>query len=319
MVSVTRLNDTGGNFTLPSQFSSEDFLLFTTFNNKIMAEPDDHEREPEEEEEESDQETRQQKLRLAYILEAFTPQRLERLLTLAEGSSSSDTFELRSLKEVAPGFRGDFINFTLKDTVYTEMEREAPIFPLEFPTAEITPLRKIVPKDATEMKAMDEKLTLISKGLQLALRFQLQALKSIDPTVDEQISDGLFCGLCMTAHAFSALQLERHTTAAVRGRISEAVSGSQVPEIVKKIKKSFFRSKGGSSEAPPSDGEEEEEEPMAKKKREPRRRWFLGKRPQPGPYYPQRGRVRFYRGPPGRSFRGRGRGRGRGNQTTGPP
>jgi hypothetical protein len=239
-------------------------------------------------------------------------------LTLAEGSSSSDSFELRSLKEVAPGFRGDFINFTLKDTVYTEMEKEAPGFPLEFPAAEIMPLRKMVPKDVTEMKAMDEKLTSISKGLQVALKYQVQALMSIDPTVDEDIADGVFCGLCITAHAFSALQVERHTTPQVRGRISEAVSGSQVPEIVKKAKKSFFRNKGGASEAPPSDGEEEEEEPMVKKRREPRKRWFMGKRPQPGPYYPQTGRVRFYR-PPGRSFRGRGRGRGRGSQTAGPP
>jgi hypothetical protein len=283
-----------------------------------MAEPEDEEHEAQEEQEESQEERRQKKLKLAYILETFTPQRVERLLTLAEGPASSDTFELRSLKEVAPGFKGDFINFTLKDTVYTEMEKEAPGFPLEFPTAEIIPLKKIVPKDATEMKAMDEKLTLISKGLQLALRYQVQALLSIDPTVEEDVADGVFCGLCMTAHAFSALQVERHTTPQVRGRISEAVSGSQVPEIVKKIKKSFFRNRGGGSEASPSDGEEEESEPMVKRKREPKKRWFLGRRPQPGPFNLQRGRVRFYR-PPGRAFRGRGRGRGRGTQAAGPP
>jgi hypothetical protein len=285
-----------------------------------MAEQEQHEQESEEEGSESEQESQSKDIRLAYILQALTPQTLRRLVTLAEGSSSSDSYEMRTLKEVAPGFRGDFINFTLKDTVYAEMSKEAPEYPAQFPVAEITPLKKTVPKDAAEVRAMDEKLTLISKGLQVALQYQVQALMSLDSGVDEQISDGIFCGLCMTAHAFSALQLERHTTPAVRGRISEAVTGSQVPEIVKKIKKSFFRSKGGSSEAPPSDGEEEEDEPMVKKKREPRKRWFMGRRPEAGPPLPQRGGFRFYKPRrPGRPFRGRGRGRSRGNQTPGPP
>jgi hypothetical protein len=281
-----------------------------------MADQEEQEQESEEEQSQSGSEPEPMDPRLAWILDNLTPDNFHRLMQLTEDRPRGDTYEMAGLKEVAPGFKGDFINFTLKDTVYADMAKEAPDYPVQFPVIDITPQKKVYPKDVAEVRAMDEKLTFIAKTLQLALQYEVSALISTDDRMDENITDGVFCGLCMTAHALSALQLERYTTAQWRGKIAEVSPGSQVPDIVKKIKKSFFRGKGGSAEEPPSEDEEEEApEPMGKARRTQKRRWFTQRRPRGRTAPSYKGGFRLYQPHPGLlpsklPFRGRGRGRG---------
>jgi hypothetical protein len=290
-----------------------------------MAEPEEREQESENEEAISGSGSDATDPEVAAMLKELTPAKIRKLLKLADEPAGRESQEMSSLKEVAPGFKGDFINFTLKDTVYAEMVKESPGCSMEFPMVEIAPLKKVYPKDAAEVKASDESLALISKGLQVAIQYQLENLQSTHDGLDPALTDGIFCGLCLTAHAFSALQLERHTNAHWRGRISEATSGSQEPKIVQQIKKKFFRKGGGSPEAPPADEDDSESEPMVKQKRpEFKRKWWLSRRSRASLPPSKREEVYFYRphvpGTPVRFHnRGRGHGRGRGRGAARPP
>jgi hypothetical protein len=293
----------------------------------VQEDQEEEEQEEEEEQSSSNSEVVPRDPRLKYLLEKFTPEAIDTLIGMAKNTQAKDSCEMVHLKGVAPDFKGDFVNFVLKDSIYTEMISEAPDFTMRFEAVPIGPLKKVLPKDAAEVRAMDENLTLISQNLQVAIKYLVHGLSATDRHTDEAVSDGLFCGLCLTAHAFSALQVERHTTAALRSRIVEATAGSQVPTVVQKVKKSFFRPGGGGAEAPPPEEEEEDdEEDLARmrRKRRDRKRWFTSsstphrlaefRRPKPKfyrPYSPGRPARPPFRGRERRRGRGNGRGRGR--------
>jgi hypothetical protein len=253
---------------------------------------------------------------LRQLMRMLTPDRIRALLELSEKKVGDDSQEMANLKEVAQDFKGDFVNFTLKDTAYADIVREAPEFTQEFRAAEIAPLRRIPPKDAAEARAMDENLAVISKNLQLAIRYLCSLLRKIYDEMDPEITDGIFCSLCLTAHSFAALQVERHTTAALRGRISDAVTSSQMPSVVKKAK-TFFRGGGGGREPSPSE-EDDSDGVLRRKKRPPekQRRWSTGRHLPIHYRAAQFGPPRFYH--PWQP-RGGGRGRGRGHRGGEPP
>jgi Ni/Co efflux regulator RcnB len=261
-------------------------------------------------EEDSASDSEADRVRVRRILRMFTPETVEALLELTAKKVGDDSQKMANLKEVAQDFKGDFVNFTLKDTVYADMVKDAPEFTHEFRAAEVAPLRRTAPKDAAEVKAMDENLTVISKNLQLAIRYLCSLLRRIYDELDPEITDGIFCSLCLTAHSFSALQVERHTTAALRGKISDAATGSQVPSVVKKAK-TFFRGGGGGREPSPSD-EDDSDDVLRKKKRPPekQRRWSTGRNLPIQYRMAQYGPTKFYQWQPRGGGRGRGRGRG---------
>jgi hypothetical protein len=258
--------------------------------------------------------------RVARMLNSLSADEFLALIDLAKKSSAKDSREMKALKDAAPEFSGDFINFVLKESLLADILKEAPSFPMFIEKSVIPPLKRVAAKDATEVKAMDERLAEISANLQVAIQYLYQALSNLEAPMPDAVVDGVFCGLCMTAQSFAALQVERHTTPTLRGRISEAASGSQVPSIVKQAQK-FFRGDGGSTELPTADTDDGFE-PMVKKKRERRPAFYNMDRslvrtpraPQPGPkFFQPYSYGRGARNP------GRGYGRGRGFGADRPP
>jgi hypothetical protein len=276
----------------------------------------DDQAEPEEGAVQEDSDSGSDEDRFRQLMRMLTPDAVKTLLELSAKKVGDDSQEMVNLKEVAQDFKGDFVDFTLKDTVYADMVREAPEFTQEFRAAEIAPLRRTSSKDAAEVKAMDENLAVISRNLQFAIRYLCSLLRKIYDEMDPEITDGIFCSLCLTAHSFAALQVERHTTAALRGRISDAATGSQVPSVVKKAK-TFFRGGGGGRGPSPSD-EDDSDGVLRKKKRPPekQRRWSTGRHLPIHYRAAQYGPTRFYH--PWQP-RGGGRGRGRGHRGGEPP
>jgi hypothetical protein len=233
----------------------------------------------EEEESESSEEhpfplpKEQEDLIWAGLRETFPPGTVGKLLQMAAKKVKKESPIFSALKEVCPNFKGDFVNFALKEASFNEIMTTLPEIPEGFVFVDIQPLKKPAAKDAQEVRAADLALTEVAKTLQAALRCFLAALDAAPETCDYVCSEGLFRGICLAANALGALQVERHTTAMLRAKISEETPGSEVPVIVQKVKKrSFFRTEAGGRRHPSSNSESsddgEAEEPMRKKKRD---------------------------------------------------
>jgi hypothetical protein len=153
---------------------------------------------------------------------------------------------------------------------------------------------------------MDETLAEIARSLFISIRYLVDALESTTTVSDEAFTEGLFRSLCLTGDALTKLQVERMMHPKMRTRISELADSSQVPSIVKKVRKesSFFRTKAGEAKVPSRDSnsdydDEETEPPLRKKKRDHRKYKQRAFRP---PRYGRKGNRQPFGG--GRYFRG---------------
>jgi hypothetical protein len=91
--------------------------------------------------------------------------------------------------------------------------------------------------------------------------YMLVSLEDMDDRVNDNVTEGAFRSLCLMANAFAMLQVERHTTPNLRAKISDATPGSEVLEIVRKVKKqSFFRAEAGGIRHPSPLSESDEDD-----------------------------------------------------------
>jgi hypothetical protein len=187
---------------------------------------------------------------MAELLRGLTTERVQKLIRMADKIKEEEGQTLKALKEMDPNFKGDFVNFQLKDVTYADLLTEVPDTPEEFQFLEIQPVEKVVQRDTEDLKAMNIVLTRVAKRLQLSIQYLLAAMEAMDDHVDVVISESLFCGLCLAGDAFSTLQVERFTTPSTRKRIAVSTTDSQVPLIVQKARKDlFFRSRAGAKTA----------------------------------------------------------------------
>jgi hypothetical protein len=234
----------------------------------------------------------------------FTAQRVEQLLTLAIKQEKIDSPLMATLKGVSPGFKGDFVNFKLKDAALTEMTTNIPETPPDYPFVDIQPVKRPMAKDAAEVRAMDVCLTEVAKNLQASIKILLTTLVDLDADVDDSVAEGMFRGLCLTANAFARLQIERHTTPILRTKITDAAASSEVPEIVRKAKKqTFFRGEAGGAGHPSSKSQSDDDdmdEPMRPKRRSQfggSQRMFTSGQKRKRSRSPRYGWNRFYTNP----------------------
>jgi hypothetical protein len=187
---------------------------------------------------------------MAELLRGLTTVRIHKLIRMADKIKEEESQTLKALKEVDPNFKGDFVNFQLKEVTYTDLVSEVPDIPEEFPFLEIQPVERVVQRHAEDLKAMNIVLTRVAKRLQLSIKYLLAALEAMDDHVDVVVSESLFCGLCLAGDAFSTLQVKRYTTPSTRRRIAVSTIDSQVPLVVQKARKDlFFRSRAGAKTA----------------------------------------------------------------------
>jgi hypothetical protein len=201
------------------------------------------------------------KERIAAIFEGLTTERLQKLIRLADKSKEDDSVTMKALKEMDPDFKGDFVNFKLKEAIVADLVSEMPDIPDEFPFLEIEPIERVVQRDGEDLKAMNLALTKVAKRLQLAIKYLLVAVEACDDSVGVTIMEATFRSLCLAGDAFSTLQVERFTTPSTRKSIAVATSSDQVPLVVQRARKeAFFRSgagaKGAASHAPESGDDE---------------------------------------------------------------
>lgn len=270
----------------------------------MSTEEQDASAEPEEEVQEDDP-PMLNKQTLA-ILARVTPSRMQKLLALIPDDEEDERPVLEALQRISTTFKGNFADFILKDSLYKEFMDGAPSMPEEFPQPTIAPVKQIVQRDAEDLRQMDETLAEIARSLFASIAYLVDALHETTEVSDEVFTEGLFRSLCLTGDALTKLQVERMMHPKMRTRISELTDSSQVPSIVKKVRKEsgFFRPKAGESKAPSrdsnSDGDDEETDPpLRKKKRDHRRYKQRSFRP---PRYTRRGGKQPYGG--GRYFKG---------------
>jgi hypothetical protein len=195
------------------------------------------------------------------LFRGLTSERLQKLIRIADKVKEEESPIMKALRDIDPDFKGDFVNFKVKDITYAEFSTQVPDLPEGFPFLELEPVEKVVQRDTEDLKAMNLVLTGVAKRLQLAIKYLLTALDATDDGVETGVSEGLFRGLCLTGDAFSTLQVERFTTPRTRKTIAVSRTDSQIPLVVQKAKKDlFFRSGAGASRAASHSADEEEDE-----------------------------------------------------------
>jgi hypothetical protein len=223
------------------------------------------------------------------LLKGITPRQMEKLLAMIPEDEGPKYATLEALQKVAPSFKGNFTDFTLKDSLYKEFMEGGPQRRDEFTNPIIAPVKQIFPRDTEDLRQMDESLTEIARSLLVSAQYLVEALETTSEGMAEEFTEGLFRCLCLTGNAITRLQVERMMHPKMRSRISELADSSQVPSIVKQSRKDkgFFREKAGEPKSPSqdsgSDYESETDPPMRKKKRDFRRYKHKNFRPPRNP------------------------------------
>jgi hypothetical protein len=266
---------------------------------------EEHEPSSEAEEEQQEDSASTTDKRTLELLRGITPRQMQKLLSMIPEDEGPIHATLEALQRVAPTFKGNFTDFNLKDSVYKEFVEGGPEMPDEFAKPIIVPVKQIFPRDAEDLRQMDESLTEIAQSLLVSAQYLIDALESTTDTMDESLTEGLFRCLCLTGNAITKLQVERMMHPKMRNRISELTESSQVPSIVKKAMKDkgFFRGKAGESTPSRdsnSDDDSETDPPMRKKKRDHRKYKFKNFKPprRPAPRWskPPFGGSRYFKG-----------------------
>jgi hypothetical protein len=94
---------------------------------------------------------RPSKAAMEELLRGLTSERLQKLIHMADKMKEEESQTFKALKDVDPNFRGDFVNFRLKDITYADLVSEVPEPPEGFPFLEIEPVERVVQRDADDL------------------------------------------------------------------------------------------------------------------------------------------------------------------------
>jgi hypothetical protein len=202
----------------------------------------------------------------------MTPRKLQKLSKLVEDDDEPPSPTMEALKSVSPGFKGRFSDFKLEQQAYDDFMKGLPDVPEELNTASIIPVTRHMAKDAADVRAMDESLMEISRNLKSAMGYAIVALDEAGPLMYPDVGECMFRCLALTANAFARLQIERHTTPALRKTVTDSETNDQLPKVIQLARKAFFRTGAGAkSSSHPKQSDDDDDEgdpPMRKKKRD---------------------------------------------------
>jgi hypothetical protein len=70
---------------------------------------------------------------LALLFEGLTTDRISKLIRLADKIKEEESQTIQALKQIDPNFKGDFVNFKMKEVIYADFVTQVPELPEEFP------------------------------------------------------------------------------------------------------------------------------------------------------------------------------------------